>query len=65
MYICSRNINEPVTQHAESLFSLVLQLHNDTVLANTSRVVVHKVMSSPINSRHGVKLSLDRPLNNL
>ena len=40
------------------------QLPSNTLLYDLSRGFIHNIINSPINSKTGIKLSLDKPLNN-
>ena len=46
------------------LASIVAQLSNCSELAYCARQIINKIIRSPINSKEGIKLSLDTPLNN-
>ena len=43
---------------------MVCQLPNNTLLYDYSRAIIDEIIRSPINSQCGIKLSLDKPLNN-
>ena len=43
---------------------MVIQLPENTLLYDLSRAIIDEVICSPINSDSGIKLSLDKPLNN-
>ena len=51
-------------QRYDELQSIVCQLPSNTLLHDLSRTVIDKLIRSPINSKCGIKLSLDKPLNN-
>ena len=44
--------------------SMVVQLPKNTLLFDLSRAIINEIICSPINSDSGIKLSLDKPLNN-
>ena len=46
------------------LASIVAQLSNCSEIAFYARQIITKIVRSPINSKEGIKLSLDTPLNN-
>ena len=46
------------------LKSLVCQLPKDNALYDLSRCVIDQLISHPVNSANGIKLSIDKPLNN-
>ena len=43
---------------------MVCQLPKNTLLHDLSRKIIDELVRCPINSKHGIKLSLDKPLNN-
>lgn len=43
---------------------MVCQLPKHTLLHDFSRKIIDEIVRSPINSQSGIKLSLDKPLNN-
>ena len=43
---------------------MVIELPENTLLYDLSRAIIDEVIRSPINSHSGIKLSLDKPLNN-
>ena len=51
-------------QRYEEIQSLVCHLPQNTLLYDFSRAVIDELIRSPINSSSGIKLSLDKPLNN-
>ena len=59
-----KNIGSHSFQRFEDLFSIVCQLPVNTLLYELSRKVVDELLTSHINSNSGIKLSLDKPLNN-
>ena len=68
MYRCCdyniNNIGPTSCQHFDDLLSIVCQLPENTSLYDLSRKVADELISSPINSKCGIKLSLDKSLNN-
>ena len=46
------------------MHSIVYQLPKNTLLFCYSRAIIDHLICSPVNSRTGIKLSLDKPLNN-
>ena len=51
-------------QRYADLSSLVCQLPKNTVLYDMSRVIVDRLICSSLNSKTGIKISFDTPLNN-
>jgi len=43
---------------------MVIQLDSSDLMGIYARNVTHTLITMPINSKHGIKLSLDTPLNN-
>ena len=43
---------------------MVIQLSNKHLMGMYARNVIHSLITMPINSSEGIKLSLDTPLNN-
>ena len=64
MAIKNRHICDFVTQRCASLSSLVIHNNHKTTLGYMARIVVCRMLYSPVNSKDGIKLSLDTPLNN-
>ena len=58
------DVTHCVTQRHAELSSLLLHLDKSTKVAFDARVVIHKLITNPINSSVGINLSLDTPLNN-
>ena len=46
------------------LASIVAQLSNCSEIAFYAQQIITKIVRSPTNSKEGIKLSLDTPLNN-
>ena len=57
--ICSFRLQE-----YDELYSMVCQFQKHTLLHEFSRKIIDELVRSPINSQSGIKLSLDKPLNN-
>ena len=53
----------PKFQHFDDLLYIVYQIPVNTLLYDLSRKAVDEIISFPINSKCGIKLSLDKPLN--
>ena len=69
MYCSLFNIHDTdlsnlIIQRKGSLSSLVAQLSNCSQVGLHARHIVSNLIQSPINSKDGIKLSLDAPLNN-
>jgi len=52
-----------VIQRQSMLASIVAQLSNCSEIAFCARQIISKIIHSPINSKEGIKLSLETPLN--
>ena len=57
--ICSFRLQE-----YDELYSMVCQFQKHTLLHEFSRKIIDELVRSPINSQSGIKLSLNKPLNN-
>lgn len=64
MYSQNSDISSNDTQRDTSLASMVIQLDSTDLMGVYARNVIHTLITMPINSKHGIKLSLDTPLNN-
>ena len=63
-YYDIKNIGSHLFQRYDDLCSIVCQLPMNTLLYHLSRNVLDEIMTSNINSNSGIKISLDKPLNN-
>ena len=59
-----RNITELHVQRNNHLASLVIHTEKKNKLSQPARDIIRKLIYSPINSKDGIKLSWDTPLNN-
>lgn len=65
MYVLTKSdISCNDTQRDTSLASMVIQLDSTDLMGVYARNVTHSLITMPINSKHGIKLSLDTLLNN-
>ena len=64
MVITNRNIRDFVTYWCASLPSPIIHNNHKTALGYMSRMVVDRMVCSSVNSKYGIKLSLDTPLKN-
>ena len=58
------HLGKNLFQSYSEILSMVVQLPENTLLYDFSRAIIDEVICSPINSDSGIKLSLDKPLNN-
>ena len=57
-------IKELTLLRHKSFHSMVIQFPNHTTLSNNGRFIIDQLICSDINSANGIRLSLDKPLNN-
>ena len=59
-----RDITQLHIQRNDHLASLVIHMEKTNKLSQPARDIIKKIIHSPINSKDGIKLSWDTPLNN-
>ena len=59
-----RDITQLHIQRNDHLASLVIHMEKTNQLSQAARDIIQKIIHSPINSKDGIKLSWDTPLNN-
>ena len=64
MAINNRNVCGFITQRCASLLSHMIHNGHKTTLVDMVRMVVDRMVCSSVNSKYGIKLSLDTPLKN-
>lgn len=57
------DITNYVTQRHTSPASMVIVLNKNQLMGICARIITRMLITMPINSRDGIKLSLDTPLN--